>query len=58
MLFCVFTEFHPAILSWAITPVESVKQGEIIPDFSIKSKPGVKTKVCLVTDPGKAIQIL
>ncbi|KAL4227134.1 hypothetical protein ACF0H5_015107 [Mactra antiquata] len=41
-------EFHPATLSWLQTPVVKVKQGEIIPDFKVKSLPGVKTKIKVV----------
>lgn len=49
-------EFHPASLSWAVPPVVSVKVGEVIPDFSIKSSPGVKTRVKLVTEQGVKVR--
>lgn len=52
----LLSEFHPAGLSWDRTPVVSVKEGEIIPDFSIKSSPGVKTPVKLVGDSGKFLE--
>lgn len=45
-------EFHPGTLSWNITPVAVAKEGEVIPDFSIKSSPGVKTRVRLAADQG------
>ncbi|XP_060561908.1 uncharacterized protein LOC132721604 isoform X2 [Ruditapes philippinarum] len=49
-------EFHPASLSWLVPPVTFVKEGEVIPDFSIKSSPGVKTRVKLVSSQGVQIR--
>ncbi|XP_052778648.1 uncharacterized protein LOC128216099 [Mya arenaria] len=49
-------EFHPSSLSWDITPLTSVRQGVVIPDFGIKSLPGVKTQIKLIADRGVSIK--
>ncbi|KAH3816102.1 ankyrin repeat and sterile alpha motif domain-containing protein 1B-like [Dreissena polymorpha] len=49
-------EFHPAVLSWEVTPFTSAKQGEVLPDFVVKSAPGVKTLVRLVIENGAVLQ--
>lgn len=52
MIFDTIPEFHPAGLSWNQPPMASAKEGEVIPEFSIKSSPGVKTMVKLTGEPG------
>jgi len=47
-----FSEFHPAGLTWNVSPLVSAKEGEVIPDFSIKSSPGVKTQLKLTGPEG------
>jgi len=45
-------EFHPASLTWDPPPITSAKQGDVLPDFTVRSLPGVKTQVKLVPPEG------
>lgn len=49
-------EFHPHTLSWLVAPVISIREKDVLPDFSIKSAPGVKTKVKLVAEQGVVLE--